>query len=128
ANDFPALSHNPPIPDVQGNDIYKVEESYGVCEVILYSPDHHTTLPELSEQHIEKLINLWKERFVKYAKDERIKYIFEFENRGAEVGVTMPHPHGQLYGYPYVPLKLRVELDNCKEHYLRHGSDLLGDM
>jgi UDPglucose--hexose-1-phosphate uridylyltransferase len=51
-----------------------------------------------------------------------------FENRGEECGVTMPHPHGQIYAYPHVPLKLRTELDNCKKHYEENGTNLFSDM
>lgn len=127
-NDFPALSANPPEPEVEGTDLYKVEKSYGKCEVILYSPEHNTSVPQLSVAHLTKLVNLWAERTAEIAKDKKVQYIFPFENRGEVVGVTMPHPHGQIYGYPFVPLKLRVELDSCKEHHAKHGTDLLGDM
>jgi len=127
-NDFPALSATPPEPEVEGTDLYKVEKSYGKCEVILYSPEHNTSVPQLSVVHLTKLVNLWAERTAEIAKDKKVQYIFPFENRGEVVGVTMPHPHGQIYGYPFVPLKLRVELDSCKEHYAKHGTDLLGDM
>ncbi len=51
----------------------------------------------LAIEHIFKLVELWTSRFIALAKDKKIKYIFEFENRGEEVGVTVPHPHGQLY-------------------------------
>ncbi|KRQ87682.1 Galactose-1-phosphate uridylyltransferase [Caloramator mitchellensis] len=127
-NDFPALKQNPDVPDLEGTELYKVAENYGKCEVILYSPEHTKTLPELSVEHIYKLVNLWTERFRELSKDERIKYIFEFENRGEEVGVTMPHPHGQIYGYSYVPLKLKVELDSCKEYYQDSGKCMICQM
>lgn len=127
-NDFPALSTNPSPPGPSDDDLYGVSESYGVCEVILFSPEHYANLHTLSVKHLVKLINLWKERFELHRKDSRIKYIFEFENRGEEVGVTMPHPHGQLYGYPFVPLKIETELSQCKDWYSRHNSDMLGDM
>lgn len=127
-NDFPALSPNPPKPDLESTDLYKVAESHGKCEVILYSPEHYTSVPHLPVAHLAKLVNLWAERTAEIAKDTKVKYIFPFENRGEVVGVTMPHPHGQIYGYPFVPLKLKVELDSCKEHYALHGTDLLGDM
>jgi UDPglucose--hexose-1-phosphate uridylyltransferase len=127
-NDFPALSVHPPQPELESLAMYEVEASYGACEVILFSSDHHATLYQLSIDHLVKLINLWAERFAVYAADPKIKYIFAFENRGPEVGVTMPHPHGQLYAYPFVPQKLRVELDSCREYYQQHGRDLLGDM
>lgn len=116
-NDFPALSTNPPTPDNVGSDFYKTVEAYGKCEVILYSPEHTVTLSELPVDHIKKLVDLWEERFIEISKDENIKYIFQFENRGEEVGVTMPHPHGQIYGYSKMPLKIQKQLESCREYY-----------
>ena len=116
-NDFPALSQTPPIPDDVANDFFKVKEAYGKCEVILYSPNHTVTLPELPTEHITKLVDLWIERFNAISADEKIKYVFIFENRGEAVGVTMPHPHGQIYGYSVVPKKLQLEVEAAKEFY-----------
>lgn len=116
-NDFPVLSQNPPEPDDVGSDFYKTRKAYGKCEVILYSPEHNASLCELELGHIEKLIDLWTERFENLSQDEKIKYIFAFENRGKEVGVTMPHPHGQIYAYPFMPLKLKLELDSARAYY-----------
>lgn len=113
-NDFPALSQNPPEPDDVANDFFRVKPAYGKCEVILYSPGHTVTLPELSVEHIEKLVDLWIERFHVISSDPKIKYVFIFENRGEAVGVTMPHPHGQIYGYSFVPKKLELELASAK--------------
>lgn len=127
-NDFPALSQEPPTPYSEESHLYKTKEAYGKCEVILYSPEHHASICELSTEHIEKLVNLWQERYEELAKDERIKYIFAFENRGAEVGVTMPHPHGQIYGYSYLPLKLQKELQNSKEFYAEYKKNLFDEM
>lgn len=127
-NDFPALSQNPDMPEDQGSGLYKASESYGKCEVILYSPEHNKTLADLSVEHIYKLVNMWTERFKELSKDKKIKYIFEFENKGKEVGVTMPHPHGQIYGYPFVPLRVKTELDNCREYYNENNSCLICNM
>lgn len=127
-NDFPALMPNPPEPDPVGSSLYRTEKSFGKCEVILYSPDHTATLPELSVQHIEQLIELWTERFVELSKDPLVEYVLIFENRGEECGVTMPHPHGQVYAYSQMPLKIRTELDNCKRHHQEHGTCLICEM
>lgn len=127
-NDFPALSQNPPVPDEVGGGVYKTLPGYGKCEVILYSPEHTTTIPELKVSHIEKLVDLWQERFVELSKDEKIKYVFIFENRGEVVGVTMPHPHGQIYGYSYIPKKIELELESCKEHFQENNKCLICDM
>lgn len=127
-NDFPALSQNPPVPDDVETELYKTAESYGKCEVILYSPNHTATLPELSVPHIKKLVDLWQNRYCELSEDEKIKYIFIFENRGEAVGVTMPHPHGQIYGYPFIPKKIELELASCKEHFETKGKCLICDM
>ncbi len=115
-NDFPALSDNPPEPDDVATSLFRVAPSYGRCEVILYAPEHTKTVPELSDAHVKTLAELWREIFDDLKKDEKIKYIFIFENRGELVGVTMPHPHGQVYGYSYLPRKIETEFASAKEY------------
>lgn len=127
-NDFPALSQNPPEPDDVATDFFKVKPSYGKCEVILYSPDHTATMPSLSDAHMKKLVDLWCERFDAMRADENIKYVFPFENRGDVVGVTMPHPHGQIYGYSFLPKKLELETNAAKEYYEEKKVCLFCDM
>ncbi len=127
-NDFPALSLEPPVPDDVETDLYRTAPSYGKCEVILYSSDHYTTLPQLDDLHLNELVKLWKERFTEISSYDKVKYVFIFENRGEAVGVTMPHPHGQIYGYPFIPKKLELELDSCKEHMEKTGKCLICDM
>ena len=127
-NDFPALSQEPPVPDDVETNIYKTKPAYGKCEVILYSPEHTVTLPELPVPHIRELVDLWAERFTEISADEKIKYVFIFENRGAAVGVTMPHPHGQIYGYSVIPKKIELEIDAFKEHKEKTGNCLMCDM
>lgn len=127
-NDFPVLSHDPSQPSAVATGIYRTAPAYGRCEVILYSSDHHATLPQLSVSHIRKVVDLWTERFAELSADRQHKYVFIFENRGREVGVTMPHPHGQVYAYPYVPGKIRTELAACKTHHDQTGHCLLCDI
>jgi len=127
-NDFPVLMSDPPEPDPVGSSLYLAKKSFGKCEVILYSPDHHQTLPELAVEHIEQLIELWTERFTELAKNPQHKYILIFENRGEEVGVTMPHPHGQIYAYSVMPLKLQREIESCEIHYQETGKCLICEM
>lgn len=126
-NDFPALSPNPPEPDDVATDFFKSEKSYGKCEVILYSPEHTVTLSELSEEHVKKLVILWVERFEALAKEETSKYVMIFENRGEVVGVTMPHPHGQIYAYPFLPKKIELEYECAMTHRAETGNCLFCD-
>ena len=68
-------------------------------------------------ENIEKLIELWVNRYIELGNKDFIKYVFIFENRGEEVGVTITHPHGQIYGFPFIPKKIEIELSSCKEYY-----------
>ncbi len=127
-NDYPALSPEPPEPDDVATDFFRTAPSYGKCEVILYSPEHRTTLPELPPAHVRKLVGLWRARYEALSADARIRYVFLFENRGEVVGVTMPHPHGQIYGYPFVPKKLELETESMALHRAETGRCLVCDM
>lgn len=124
-NDFPALSDNPPEPDRVGSGFYETRPSLGACEVILYSSEHTKTLYELSVPHIRKLVDLWAERCTFLAKVPTNKYIMPFENKGEEIGVTMPHPHGQIYAYSWIPQKVEVELQNARKHHDKTGECLI---
>lgn len=127
-NDFPALSLSPPPPDDVATDFFVTAPAYGKCEVLLYSSGHTTTLPELSDGHVRKLVDLWCERFEAMAANKRLRYCLIFENRGEAVGVTMPHPHGQVYGYPFVPKKLELEAASSARHYAETGRCLFCDL
>ena len=127
-NDFPALSLSPAEPDRPMTDsaagLYDVAPAYGKCEVVLFSPEHNGTLYGLSREHMRQVVDLWQERFDALSADPKVKYVFIFENRGEEVGVSQPHPHGQIYAYPYVPKKIELELSSAKEYKEEHGKCL----
>jgi len=127
-NDFPALSPNPPKPDAFGNPLFETAPLHGKCEVVLYSPDHTATLPDLPLLQIRKLVDLWCDRFAALREDPKTKYILIFENRGELVGVTMPHPHGQIYAYPWLPKKLQEECSSASEYKREHGRCLFCDL
>ena len=73
------------------------------CEVILYSPDHNATLATLDASHVRRIIDLWSERTDALRRINGGEYVLIFENRGAEIGATIPHPHGQIYAFDHVP-------------------------
>jgi UDPglucose--hexose-1-phosphate uridylyltransferase len=120
-NDFPAFSIPPPEPAIEGNGFYRVERSLGKCDVVLYHPDHHTSLPQLTVDHISKVVKLWRKRFIEHKQTPGIRYVLIFENKGAVIGVTMPHPHGQIYAFPFVPPRLKLELAAARAHARQHG-------
>lgn len=127
-NDFPALSQTPPDPDDVATGLFRTAPAYGRCEVLLYSDEHTKTLKELSVAHVHELAHMWQECFTDMAADEKIKYVYIFENRGEAVGVTMPHPHGQAYGYSFIPKKLADEIANAEAHLKETGRCLFCDV
>lgn len=127
-NDFPVLEQKEPGILMTHNSFEKIRNTYGKCEVLLYHPDHTITLPQLPVEHIRKLIDLWCLRTLGLSKDKKIKYIFVFENRGKEVGVTMPHPHGQLYAFGWIPKTIQTELDSSKKYFIKEGHCLMCDI
>ena len=127
-NDFPVMRQEFSECGGYADDFFKARSMYGKCEVILYHSNHTITLPELPAAHIRKLVDLWVSRFAALSEDPEIKYILIFENRGAEAGVTMPHPHGQLYAFNWIPKILATELTQSKEYFDRSGRCLTLDL
>ena len=116
-NDFPAFSIPPPDPSIAGDDFYRVARSHGKCDIVLYHPDHNTSLPQLPLDHLTRLVRLWRKRFSELKATPGIRYVLIFENKGAVIGVTMPHPHGQIYAFPFIPPRLERELEAARAHY-----------
>jgi UDPglucose--hexose-1-phosphate uridylyltransferase len=75
----------------------------GRAEIVLFSPDHYQSLGSLPQEQMEAVVGLWVERTEALAARRDVSYVLLFENRGAEVGATIPHPHGQIYGFDFVP-------------------------
>jgi UDPglucose--hexose-1-phosphate uridylyltransferase len=75
----------------------------GACEVVLYTPQHDATIASLGSNGVRKVIDLWAERTTQLQQQSDIDYVLIFENRGAEVGATISHPHGQIYAFDHVP-------------------------
>ena len=84
----------------------------GRCEVILYTPDHDATFWSLGVGRVRKVVDLWAERSERLGGREDISYVLVFENRGAEVGATITHPHGQIYAFDFVPEAPLRELEH----------------
>lgn len=127
-NKFPSLRRCPPEPAVEETALYKVRPAAGVCEVVLYSPEHVGTLTDKTEREIEKLVCVWTDRYAELGALEYVDYVFIFENKGREIGVTLAHPHGQIYAYPFIPPVIEKELGACRKHTEKTGRCLLCDV
>jgi UDPglucose--hexose-1-phosphate uridylyltransferase len=127
-NRFPSLVRHPPEPDVAGSDLYPVEPAAGVNEVVVYSDDHDLALAQMEASRIARLVEVWANRYAELAARDDVGYVFIFENRGVAVGVTLHHPHGQIYAYPDVPPRPRRELDVAIAHLREHGTCVYCDV
>jgi UDPglucose--hexose-1-phosphate uridylyltransferase len=82
----------------------------GAAEVVVYTDRHDDSFGTLAPQRAEALMWVWRERFQELGARADVEYVMIFENRGVEVGVTLHHPHGQIYGYPFLPPVPQLEL------------------
>lgn len=124
-NRFPSLSLAArEMPDC----IVQTLPAAGQCEVVVFTQDSTSSLGQLPLWHIELLLQVWGERTRQLGALPQIDYVLPFENRGKEVGVTLHHPHGQIYAYPVVPpVPARMQQREL-EHYRTHGSTVLADL
>jgi UDPglucose--hexose-1-phosphate uridylyltransferase len=107
---FRACSPIPVLPSIEDDVLFRVESAQGVCEVVLYSPHHSLTLAQSPVEQIYKLILVWMSRYRELSKLPFVKCVFIFENKGEAVGVTLHHPHGQIYAYPFIPPRIQKEV------------------
>lgn len=119
-NRFPSLQRNAPEPAVEGTELTPVVPARGICEVVLYTPQHEGEMADLSVEQIAKLVAVWTERFEELSSYPYVQYVLIFENKGKEIGVTIPHPHGQIYAYPFLPPLIEREVLSAREYYERH--------
>jgi UDPglucose--hexose-1-phosphate uridylyltransferase len=123
-NKFPSLMLNPPEPSSKSHWLYEVAPAYGSCEVILEAREHTGDLGDLPIERIKKVIDLFAERFVHLSANKKIKYVFEFRNKGKEIGVSLHHPHSQLYALSFIPPLIETELKSSREYMEKEGSCL----
>ncbi|HZL55451.1 MAG TPA: galactose-1-phosphate uridylyltransferase [Bryobacteraceae bacterium] len=122
-NDFAALSKEyPPFEDNPG--LFHATGARGQCDVVLYHSDHNLTPARMSAEHWRKVVDLWCSRSGELFADPAFAYVYIFENTGEAIGVTMPHPHGQIYALPFIPPLVERELASALEHYSQSGECL----
>jgi UDPglucose--hexose-1-phosphate uridylyltransferase len=115
------------LPDMAGPDT-DTGSAAGKCEVICFTADHGQSFKDLSTERIRVLLEAWIDRTRELSQEKFIQHITPFENRGEEVGVTLAHPHGQIYAYSYVPPKVARMLEVAKKHKERTGKVLFDEI
>ena len=100
----------------------------GRCEVVCFTSDHGASFGSLSDVRARTVVEAWAQRTSALSRRADVAQVFVFENRGKAIGVTLHHPHGQIYGYPFVTPRTRRMLDRAREHEERTGRGLLADV
>ncbi len=125
-NKFPTFSRSPDKLDnhnnADGKRVFSFlkKPSRGICEVVCYTSEHDLFLEDMPVEKIRNLIKVWQDRYFNLGNKSFIKYVFIFENKGEEIGVTLSHPHGQIYAFPYIPPVILDELKSSKEFYRKN--------
>lgn len=126
-NDFSALLQHSPNGEFAVDDLLQAKSQQGICRVICFSPSHHLTLPQMTEEAILKVVQIWATEFESLAKNEWIKYIQIFENKGDVMGCSNPHPHGQIWSLNDIPSEIEKESTQQKKYLNKKGTSLLSD-
>ncbi|WP_299433826.1 UDP-glucose--hexose-1-phosphate uridylyltransferase [uncultured Maribacter sp.] len=123
-NDFGALLPNS-LDFNYEEGLLKAEGETGICKVICFSPDHSLTLPDMEVSDIEKVITTWQEEYKELSAKPEINHVQIFENKGATMGCSNPHPHGQIWAQKSTPNEVLKKTEKQEEYFKKHGKSLL---
>lgn len=127
-NDFPSLqTHQVDNQNGSQLDLFRLKPERGINKVVCFSPKHNLTIPEMEIEDIENIVKTWKEQYVELGKKDFINYVQIFENKGAVMGCSNPHPHGQIWSQSSLPSLVKRTQDNLERYYVEHKRSLLKD-
>ncbi len=124
-NDFPALLSELQPEAASTHHLFQEQPVAGTCRVLCYHPRHDFTMATMSVSQIEAVVAAWVDQYGELAK--RYRWVQIFENRGAAMGCSNPHPHGQIWALDSLPTEAQRELDQQQAYFAEHASPLLLD-
>ena len=126
-NDFAALKPQGPTGalDVAGAGLLKASSERGICRVLCFDPRHDLTLATMEPAQIRRVMEVWAAQAAELGAREDIQYVQIFENRGAMMGASNPHPHGQIWATQHLPNEPAAELAAQRAYFAEHGEPLL---
>ncbi|HEY5854509.1 MAG TPA: galactose-1-phosphate uridylyltransferase [Aldersonia sp.] len=131
-NRFPSLSrlaaHQQLPASVDGEPLWPLAPGVGRCEVVCFTSDPDASFATLSPHRVRTVIEAWADRTAELSAMPGVEQVFCFENRGREIGVTLTHPHGQIYAYPYLPPRTQSLVRQARAHRAATGTNLLADV
>ncbi len=124
-NDFSALLEDTPNPEKTTDPLFQISKAQGESRVICFSPDHSKTLPLLTVSEIADVVQVWQEQLAELGK--KYQWVQIFENKGAAMGCSNPHPHGQIWANSFLPNEVAREDQTQCAYFEKHGSVMLVD-
>jgi len=125
-NDFAALTSDGPT-EVVEDGLFRAAGEPGVCRVLCFSPDHSLTIPDMSVDAIEEVVRLWRTEYRTLGSRDFINHVQIFENKGAIMGCSNPHPHGQIWAQYSIPEEVGRKSEQQKKYWQECGRSLLSD-
>jgi len=125
-NDYSSLLQDTPEVNFE-QGLLKAETEKGICKVVCFSPDHSLNLPLMEVSEITKVVQIWKTEFAELGNNPDINYVQIFENKGAIMGCSNPHPHGQIWSQSSIPTEISKKSERFKAYWQRNSSSLIGD-
>lgn len=123
-NDFAALIENQE-PEVFQDGLLRAESEEGICKVVCFSPNHSLTLPLMEVSAIKKVVDLWQREYLELGAKKDINHVQIFENKGAIMGCSNPHPHGQIWAQKSIPEIVLKKQEQQRSYFATHQQSLL---
>lgn len=125
-NRFPSLTQQ--VQESTGITDAATRPGFGRCEVVCFTSEHGSSLAQVSPERLRLVLEAWIDRDSILSAIPGVEYVFPFENRGVEIGVTLSHPHGQIYAYPFVPPRDQQMREAARAHRESTGTPLFTDV
>ncbi|NBI42289.1 galactose-1-phosphate uridylyltransferase [[Haemophilus] felis] len=124
-NDFSALLEDTPNPTLSDDPLFQISKAQGESRVICFSPDHSKTLPLLTVEEIYQVVQVWQEQLRELG--QKYQWVQIFENKGAAMGCSNPHPHGQIWANSFLPNEVARADQTQRAYFEKYGSVMLVD-
>ncbi|MCF8274666.1 MAG: UDP-glucose--hexose-1-phosphate uridylyltransferase [Flavobacteriaceae bacterium] len=125
-NDFAALQNDSKLFIVK-DGLLEAHSEQGICKVICFSPDHSKSLADMDPKDIAKVVKAWQDEYQTLGANDNINYVQIFENKGAVMGCSNPHPHGQIWSQSTLPNEVEKKDTQQVNYYKKYRNSLLGD-
>ncbi|HQU86773.1 MAG TPA: UDP-glucose--hexose-1-phosphate uridylyltransferase [Pyrinomonadaceae bacterium] len=126
-NDYSALLPDTPENSQNEDELFIAQSERGLCRVVCFSPRHDLTLAKMTTEEIRRVVDVWAAQYEEIGAIDYIKHVQIFENRGAMMGASNPHPHGQIWANENLPNEIVKELKTSRAYFEKNGRTLLSD-